>query len=520
MRAWLAVCCASTSGRPPESARPWPCSRRPTVGPSAAPTSSSAIVETHGRAYTDGQLDGLEVVPPPGSSTAARPSRRWTSTPSCDGRPMSPSSTSSPTPTPPARATPSGGRTSRSCSTPASTSSRPSTSSTSSRSTTSSSRSPASSSARPSPTTSCARGRPGRARRHVARVAAATDGPRQHLRRRQDRRRAVELLPAGQPLRAARARAAVARRPGRRDPRALPRLARHLRVVADARACRRRPHRRPRGRDPAAAGRPDRLAGRRGRAARLPRRPERRARRRQRRAHRRPARGSSRSSAAPSTPSPATTSGEAILDFARGVNATQIVVGHLAPRRRPGVPLPGHRRVGRRRGGRHRRPPRRARLRRLDDPATATGDLLSRRRRIGGWLLAVLGILAVTLVLVPSRESHDLPLEVLVYLALTVGCALLGGVWPAVPVRGRLVARHQLVLHRADRHARPSTAPRTPWRCSSSSSSGSPSRRSCTSRPAAARQAIEAQHESRTLATLAQSLLGVADPVTGCSSRP
>ena len=55
-----------------------------------------------------------------------------------------------------ARATRSAGRTSTSCSTPASTSSRPSTSSTSSRSTTSSSGSPASASARRCPTTSCA----------------------------------------------------------------------------------------------------------------------------------------------------------------------------------------------------------------------------------------------------------------------------------------------------------------------------------------------------------------------------
>ena len=68
----------------------------------------------------------------------------------------SPWSTSWPTPTCPARATPSAGRTSRSCSRPASTSSPRSTSSTWSRSATSSSRSPAYGSARPSPTRWCA----------------------------------------------------------------------------------------------------------------------------------------------------------------------------------------------------------------------------------------------------------------------------------------------------------------------------------------------------------------------------
>ena len=61
--------------------------------------------------------------------------------------------------------------------------------------------------------------RPDRARRHDARGAAPAHGPRQHLPRREDRRRARQLLPAGQPRRAARARAAVGRRPRRRGAR-------------------------------------------------------------------------------------------------------------------------------------------------------------------------------------------------------------------------------------------------------------------------------------------------------------
>ncbi len=58
---------------------------------------------------------------PHAGATAARRSRRWTSTRCSLGRPRSRWSTSSPTPTSPARATRSAGRTSRSCSPPAST---------------------------------------------------------------------------------------------------------------------------------------------------------------------------------------------------------------------------------------------------------------------------------------------------------------------------------------------------------------------------------------------------------------
>jgi len=204
--------------------------------------------------------------------------------------------------------------------------------------------------------------------------------------------------------------------------------------------------------------------------------------------------------------------GEAILDFARGVNATQIVIGtsrHGALRGRFSrgigedvaagagdidVHLVGHRAVAvsRRRTG---------------------SRSLSRRRRVGGWLLAVLGVVALSLLLVPTRGAHDLPLEVLLYLALTVGCALLGGVWPSVvcavmsslvinwfftdPVGTLTISSPQnalallvflvvavsvaSVVHLAARRTR---------------------------------QAVEAQHESRTLATLASSLISASDPVT------
>ena len=59
-------------------------------------------------------------------------------------------------------------------------------------------------------------GRPDPARRHVPRRAAPPDGARQHLQAREGRRLAHVVLPGRQPHRAARARAAVAGRPGRR----------------------------------------------------------------------------------------------------------------------------------------------------------------------------------------------------------------------------------------------------------------------------------------------------------------
>ncbi len=122
----------------------------------------------------------------------------------------------------------------------------------------------------------------------------------------------------------------------------------------------------------------------------------------------------------------------AILDFARGVNARQVVLG--ASRRRwwqgwthrgvGGQVVEGsgdidtvivthdqaHR--GRRAAG-----PRRA---------------LSNPRRIGGWLLATAGTALLTVALTATRESHDLPLEVLLFLALTVASALVGGFGPAL----------------------------------------------------------------------------------------
>lgn len=57
---------------------------------------------------------------------------------------------------------------------------------------------------------------------------------------------------------------------------------------------------------------------------------------------------------------------------------------------------------------------------------------LGRRRIIGGWALAVVGPAALSAVLVPTSELPTLALEAMAFLALTVLCALVGGLWPAV----------------------------------------------------------------------------------------
>ncbi|GAA6526919.1 sensor histidine kinase KdpD [Intrasporangium sp. DVR] len=122
---------------------------------------------------------------------------------------------------------------------------------------------------------------------------------------------------------------------------------------------------------------------------------------------------------------------EAILDYARGINATQVVVGVSRRSRwhevlRPSVAsavadgsgdidvhLVTHEEAG---GGRRARAP----------------GLLSPGRLALGWTLATVGIVVLSVILVATQESHQLSLEVQLYLALTIGCALAGGIWPAL----------------------------------------------------------------------------------------
>ncbi len=202
---------------------------------------------------------------------------------------------------------------------------------------------------------------------------------------------------------------------------------------------------------------------------------------------------------------------EAVLDFARGVNATQIVVGTSkrgafqsflsrgigeSVARDSGdidVHLVGHT-IGR---------PGRRPSNRLP---------LSRGRRIAGWALAVLGLLAVTVALVDTAGSHELPIEVLIYLALTVACALVGGLWPALfcAVASSLTINWFFTapvgtLTISDPQNAAAVVVFVIVAVSVASVVHLAARRS--------EQANAAQRESRVLASLAQSLLAEANPV-------
>ncbi|MFF0739230.1 DUF4118 domain-containing protein [Streptomyces sp. NPDC004111] len=125
-----------------------------------------------------------------------------------------------------------------------------------------------------------------------------------------------------------------------------------------------------------------------------------------------------------------------LLEFARGVNATQIVLG--VSRRRswqylfgPGVSSTVAREsgpdldvhivthdeagAGRRRGL----------------PA-ARGARLGRHRTLGGWLTGLAGPFLLTLLLSSAAPAVGLANDMLLYLALTVAAALIGGLWPAL----------------------------------------------------------------------------------------
>jgi two-component system, OmpR family, sensor histidine kinase KdpD len=123
---------------------------------------------------------------------------------------------------------------------------------------------------------------------------------------------------------------------------------------------------------------------------------------------------------------------DALLDFARGVNASQLVLGasrrgRLAHIISPGVGLTTanrsgaidvhlvtHEEVGRGRG--------------IGSPRSA----LTGRRRLTGFGLAIVGLPLLTLLLASLRSELSLPSDMLVYLAWVVVVALVGGLWPAL----------------------------------------------------------------------------------------
>jgi len=123
----------------------------------------------------------------------------------------------------------------------------------------------------------------------------------------------------------------------------------------------------------------------------------------------------------------------AILDFARGVNATQIVLGVSRTGRLQSLLAPGvgelvvagsgdidvhmvsHDYAGKG----------------LTKPHLA-GIGIGIKRVAAGWLMATVGLAVLTSLLVATRQNHDLPLDMLAFMALTVACALVGGLWPAL----------------------------------------------------------------------------------------
>ncbi|MEV2268066.1 DUF4118 domain-containing protein [Nonomuraea africana] len=121
----------------------------------------------------------------------------------------------------------------------------------------------------------------------------------------------------------------------------------------------------------------------------------------------------------------------ALLDFARGVNATQLVLGasrrgRFAQILSRGVgvettALSGSidvHMITHEEAKRGRRRPERA--------------ALTRKRRLAGWACAVLGMPLLTLLLAPFRDVLSLPSEILFFLCLVIGVALVGGRWPAI----------------------------------------------------------------------------------------
>ena len=178
---------------------------------------------------------------------------------------------------------------------------------------------------------------------------------------------------------------------------------------------------------------------------------------------------------------------EALLDFARGVNARQIVISASRRRRWQAILSPG---VGQRvvddSGDidvhlvSHE-------LTRTSRPRLSAGPALGRRRSAHRRLLATVGVVLLTAVLHLVRGWHDLPLDVLLFLLLTVLSALAGGIGPALvaAVLGSLALNWFFTPPRCT--PSPSPTRRTSWCCSSTSWWPWPCRRPSTSATGAPR---------------------------------
>ncbi|MEU8246438.1 DUF4118 domain-containing protein [Nonomuraea sp. NPDC048916] len=123
----------------------------------------------------------------------------------------------------------------------------------------------------------------------------------------------------------------------------------------------------------------------------------------------------------------------ALLDFARGVNATQLVLGAS---RRGRLAQVFSRGVGvtttALSGSIDVHMITHAEVARVGTRRSRSRAALTRRRRLAGWAMAVAGMPALTAALTPFAEGLALPSEILLFLLMVVGVALVGGMWPAV----------------------------------------------------------------------------------------
>jgi two-component system sensor histidine kinase KdpD len=129
--------------------------------------------------------------------------------------------------------------------------------------------------------------------------------------------------------------------------------------------------------------------------------------------------------------------GEALLEAARSLNATQIVMG--ATRRSRWQRLTRGSVIGRviRESGvpidihviSH---PQAASEQAFVVPRTRRPSALPRRRQTLGFLLALVGLPLLTLVLAQLRDQLELPSELLLFLLLVIVVAAVGGLWPGL----------------------------------------------------------------------------------------
>ncbi|MFF0742277.1 ATP-binding protein [Streptomyces sp. NPDC004111] len=123
-----------------------------------------------------------------------------------------------------------------------------------------------------------------------------------------------------------------------------------------------------------------------------------------------------------------------LLEFARGVNATQIVLGSSRRKTWQYVFGPGVGQTVARDSG----PDLDVHIVTHDEVAKGRGLPVARGARLGasrilaGWLVGVFGPVLLTLLLLSINNGPGLANDVLLYLFLTVLAALLGGLWPAL----------------------------------------------------------------------------------------